>query len=68
MSTLSIPLTPELEKFVQDTVAESGLTKADVVRQAIKHYASELAVQRVLRAAQEPTLTGDLDELAALLD
>lgn len=68
MSTLSIPLTPELEKFVLDTVAESGLTKADVVRQAIKHYARELAVQRVLRAAQEPTLTGDLDELAALLE
>lgn len=63
MSTLSIPLTPELEKFVEQTRQETGLTRADIVRQAIKRYAEESAVQKILMANMEPSLSGDFDDL-----
>lgn len=63
MSTLSVPLTPELEKFVDEATKSSGLTKADIMRQALTLYAEEQAVRKVLLAASEPTLKGDLEEL-----
>ncbi|MFT5832307.1 MAG: hypothetical protein ACI9SY_000693 [Candidatus Paceibacteria bacterium] len=65
MATLSIPLDAELTKFVEDATIETGLTKAGVVRQALKQYAEEKAVQKILAAQAEPTLNGDLDELLA---
>ena len=65
MTTLSIPLSPELAQFVEKTIKETGLTRADVVRQALILYAEEQAVRKVLLAKAEPTLTGDLDELLA---
>jgi len=63
MSTISIPLDSEMTKYIEDTARESGLSKADLVRQAIRLYAEEQAVQKVLRAAAEPTVAGDLDTL-----
>lgn len=63
MSTLSVPLDAELMKFVEDIAKDSGLTRASVMRQALKKYAEEHAVQKVLRAMDEPTLKGNLDEL-----
>ena len=63
MSTISIPLDSELTKYIEDTARESGLSKADLVRQAIRLYAEEQAVQKVLRAAAEPTVAGDLNTL-----
>jgi Arc/MetJ-type ribon-helix-helix transcriptional regulator len=68
MSTLSIPLTPELEKFVEETTKQSGLTKSDVVRQALRFYAEEQAVRKVLLAAAEPSLDGDLSDLMKKID
>jgi Arc/MetJ-type ribon-helix-helix transcriptional regulator len=69
MSTLSVPLTPELEKSVNELVKSGyGSNKADVVRRAITMLAEEEAVQTVLRAKQEINmgkgLSGDLRELA----
>lgn len=65
MSTLSVPLTPELEKFVDDLVTVGyGSNKADVVRRAIRTVAEEEAVRAILSASKEPTLKGDLKELA----
>ena len=69
MSTLSVPLTPELErmidKLVQDGVASN---KAELARKAIEFYAEEQAIQDVLQAEREVSegkfLEGDLDELA----
>ncbi len=63
MTTLSVPLTPELAKFVEETTKSSGLTKSDIVRQALIMYAEEQAVRKVLLAESEPSLTGDLREL-----
>lgn len=63
MTTLSVPLTPELAKFVEEATKSSGLTKSDIMRQALTLYAEEQAVRKVLIAASEPTLKGDLQEL-----
>ncbi len=68
MTTLSIPLSPELALFVEKTIQETGLTRADIVRQALKLYAEEQAVRKILLASSEPTLTGDLDELLRQID
>lgn len=65
MSTLSVPLSPELEKFINSQV-ESGFAsnKADVVRRALVRFSEDEAVRAVLEASQEPVLRGDLRELA----
>jgi predicted transcriptional regulator len=63
MNTLSVPLDAELMKFLEDIAKDSGLTRASVMRQALKKYAEEHAIQKVLRAMDEPTLKGDLDTL-----
>jgi putative addiction module CopG family antidote len=64
MTTISVPMKPELEQYVEDLVREGyGANKADVIRNAIKRLKEEEAVQAVLRAEQEPTLSGDLQTL-----
>lgn len=63
MTTISVPLTPELAKFVDETTKSSGLTKSDIMRQALTLYVEEQAVRKVLFAASEPSLKGDLREL-----
>lgn len=68
MTTLSVPLTPELSQFIEEATKETGLTRADIMRQALKLYAEEQAVRKVLLAAAEPTLTGDLDTLLEQID
>ena len=68
MSTLSVPLTPELEKFVVEHAAASGLSKADIARQALQRYAEAEAVAEILRACAEPTLYGNLEDLMKQID
>lgn len=69
MSTLSVPLTPEMEKFIKDQV-KSGrdANKAAVVRRALVVMSEEEAVQAVLQAEREIAegkgLVGDLRTLA----
>ncbi len=64
MSTLSVPLTPQLEaavnRFVQSGYAAN---KADVVRKALRRLDEEEAVNAVLRADRETPLKGDLVRL-----
>ena len=68
MSTLSVPLTPELELEIIKLV-KSGFAsnKAAVVRRAIEKLAEDESVNAVLRAQKEiregKGLTGDLREL-----
>ena len=64
MSTLSVPLNKNLEEIVNSFV-KSGYAsnKAEVMRKALIFLAEEEAVQDVLRAEKEPTLSGDLKEL-----
>jgi len=68
MSTLSVPLPPNLDEFVRNQV-KNGLAsnKADVVRKALKLLREEEAINEVLRAEKEPILRGDLRKLAKKL-
>jgi putative addiction module CopG family antidote len=68
MSTISVPLTPDLERFI-DQMVKSGeaANKADVVRKALRRMSEEEAVEAVLRAEKEPTLHGDLRTLVKKL-
>ena len=68
MSTLSVPLTPKLEEFINNQVKSGrAANKADVVRRALIAFSEEEAVQEVLLARKEISdgkgLTGDLREL-----
>lgn len=64
MSTLSVPLTPELEKFINSQVkCGRASNKADVVRRALTRFSEDEAVEAVLRAAEEPVLRGDIRKL-----
>lgn len=68
MSTLSVPLTRELEKRLDELVKSgAGPNKAAVMRRALERLSEEEAVNAVLRAEQEPTLHGDLEELSKKL-
>lgn len=69
MSTLSVPLTPNLEAFILDQVASGrAANKADVVRRALNKMSEDEAVQAVFDASREVSegkiLRGDLRELA----
>ncbi len=68
MTTISVPLTPELAKFVEEATKSTGLTKSDIMRQALTLYAEEQAVRKVLLAASEPSLKGDLRELMSKIN
>lgn len=64
MSTLSVPLTPKLEEFIDDQVKSGrAANKADVVRRALTSFSEEEAVQEILKASREPLIRGDLREL-----
>lgn len=69
MSTLSVPLTPQLEEFINGQVkAGRAANKADLVRRALVAFSEEEAIQEVLLAQREISdgkgLRGDLRELA----
>lgn len=72
MSTLSVPLTPLLEEFINAQVKSGrAANKADVVRRALIAMTEEEAVQDVLLAQKEiregKGLKGDLRELVKLV-
>ena len=61
MTTLSIPISPEQEEFIQRYIKEGKAdNKAQVVRRALKKFAEDEAVEAVLRAEKEKPLKGDL--------
>jgi len=65
MNNLSVPLNQNLQNKLEELI-ESGVApnKAAVMRKALERLAEERAVQQVLEAETEPTLSGDLDNLA----
>lgn len=68
MATLSIPLTKNLEEFIDNEVRlRRSENKAAVVRKALHLLAEQEAILAVLKAEQEPTVSGDLDKLAKKL-
>lgn len=68
MTTVSVPLPDEMLRAI-DMLIRQGVAsnKADAIRKAIQKYLEDQAVEAVLRAEKEPTLYGDLDELAKQL-
>jgi Arc/MetJ-type ribon-helix-helix transcriptional regulator len=65
MTTISVPLPADLEKSLNRLVRSGyGSNQADVVRRAIVRLAEDEAVEAVLRAEREPSLSGNLKELA----
>ena len=68
MATLSVPLTKDLEEFIESQVRLGKLeNKAAVVRRALRLLAEQEAIEAVLKADQEPSIRGDLDKLAKKL-
>ena len=70
MTTLSVPLSKDLEEIVNSLVKKGyAPNKAEVMRKALIFLAEEEAVQDVLRAEKELTegkiLRGDLRKIAA---
>ncbi|OIO29199.1 hypothetical protein COX93_00110 [Candidatus Nomurabacteria bacterium CG_4_10_14_0_2_um_filter_30_12] len=64
MTTLSIPISGDLEKFIERMVQDGkGANKADVVRRALREYEENEVIESILKAQGEPTLRGDLREL-----
>lgn len=54
MSTLSVPLNAELEKFIDQMIKEHKAdTKAGVVRRALYEFAEKKAIDDVLLASEE---------------
>ncbi len=64
MTTISIPITAEQEKFIRSYIKEGKAeNKAQVVRRALAKMAEDEAVEAVLRAQTEPLLKGDIRTL-----
>ena len=72
MATLSVPLTHNLEEFI-DALVKQGFApnKAEVVRKALRLLAEEEAIAAVLKAEQEvhqgKVLKGNLRKLTSKL-
>ena len=64
MSTISVPLSPELQNQLDNLVKQGvASTRSAAVRKAIKLLAEKEAIEAVLRAEREPSLSGNLDDL-----
>lgn len=68
MTTLSIPVSGDLEKFIEDMVKSGkGANKADVVRRALREYEENEVLEKILKAEREISLgkglRGDLKTL-----
>lgn len=65
MSTVSVPLTDDMVKGIKILVKQGiAPTVSEAIRQAVRSYLEKQAVESVLRAAEEPSLRGNLDDLA----
>jgi Arc/MetJ-type ribon-helix-helix transcriptional regulator len=65
MTTISVPIPAHLEESLNNLIKNGrGSNKAELVRRAITKMIEDEAVDVVLRARAEPTLSGDLVELA----
>lgn len=54
MTTISVPLSPELQERLDTLVAEGiGASRADVMRRALEFFAEEEAINAVLKAERE---------------
>lgn len=64
MTTISVPIPAHMEESINNLVKSGyGSNKADVIRRSIAKAIEDEAVETVLRASKEPSLSGDLREL-----
>lgn len=67
MSTISVPLSKELITHLDQLVANTGATRAAVMRKALEKFAEDEAVEAVLRAEREVSqgkiLRGDIKKI-----
>lgn len=67
MSTISVPLSKDLLAHLDQLVADTGATRAAVMRKALEKLAEDEAVEAVLRAEREVSqgkiLRGDIKKL-----
>ncbi len=64
MTTFSIPVDDNVAKKIKHLVAQGVFPNiAEFGRQSMKKYLEELAVEAILKAESEPSLSGDLDDL-----
>ena len=68
MSTISVPLTKELEEFIAQMLRENRFSnKSEVVRHALYRFAEEQAIEDVRIAQQEARdgkgISGDLESI-----
>ncbi len=69
MTTISIPITPELNEFINEQVRlGKASSKAELIRRAIIKFKEEVFIQSILEAQEDVkrgrVFTGDLDKLA----
>ena len=69
MTTISIPITSELNEFIEEQVGLGKATsKAELIRRAIIKFKDDEFIASVLKAKQEikqgKALVGNLDKLA----
>ncbi len=69
MTTISVPITNELNEFIEEQVELGKVSsKAELIRRAIINYKEEEFIKSIMQAKQEvkegKVFTGDLDELA----
>lgn len=68
MSNISVPLPEDMIKMIKRLIKDGVATNmSELVRKAIKTYLEAQAVEAVLHASKEPSLKGNLDELAQKL-
>jgi len=68
MTTVSVPLPDEILHHIEELIALGiASNKADLIRRAVQKYLEDQAVEAILKARKEPSLSGDLDELASRL-
>lgn len=65
MTTVSVPLSDDMLRAIEALIKDGiAANKADAIRKAVKRYLEDQAVEAVLQARKEPSLEGDLHELA----
>ena len=65
MTTISVPIPSYLEEFIKDQIKSGHASnKAEGFRKALIRLREEEAINDVLEAMKEPSLKGNLDELA----
>lgn len=54
MGILSVSLTPELEKFIEDEVTSGKFeSKGQLIKKALKRFEEEIVIARILKAGDE---------------